>query len=524
MAVPQPAEPERAPASGLPVGVWIAVLAGLVVRALFLADKPLWRDEAWVALSSAEPFAAAAAGRASPVGFLWLTRLVVSAVPLAPEISCRLVPLAAGVAAIAALARWALSLGASRTTATVVAWLSAGVPPLVYYSRELKSYELDFLLAIVAPMAAAAAFARSSSAAARAVFVVIAVAAPWLSFGGIFAVGAVFAWGWIARWRDLDRGARHWWVAATVLFLVSFLVVYVIALGAQSGDRWMHQYWSFHLTADRRLWLPVRFARSLWQYASETVDYFFPASWPIAVALAVAGAGTWPRASRSQLAFLAAATACACAGAAAIDRYLLANGRLLLFAAPILLLWIAQGLVVLTERFRLRGAAVAAAVAISLWWSGEAIRWRVGEVRTRQANFFRYDVLQDVDLAIEAAARLVPRGETVLVSRKASYAFQFYYDGEPIRAAFCVRDCRGAEQLARKWLRRVKHRGWILLTDEEVRPMREILADEGFKLREGAAVRGARLWEVRRPGGERATTRARAANERPRRPARPVPR
>lgn len=562
MASPPSVRSNAVVSPGLPFGVWLAVLAGFVVRALFLADKPFWRDEAWVALIAAEPFAAAASGRASPVGFLWLTQLVAANVPLASEFTYRLIPLAAGVAAIAALARWALSLGASRVVATVVAWLAAGVPPLVYYSRELKSYELDFLLAIVAPMAAAAAFATSAASrniapapagdpaasgaaaagrsrtAARATFVAVAGATPWLSFGGIFAVGAVFAWGWVAWWRGLDPAARRWWIGATVLFLASFAAVYAIALGAQSGDRWMHQYWSFHLRADRRLWFPAKVVRAMWQYADVATRYFFPDSWPAATALAAVGAWSWPRATRAQQAFLFVATAGACATAAALDRYLLANGRLLLFAAPVALLWIAQGLVVLAGRIGRRGLAVAAAVAMSLWWSGESIRWRVGEVRTRQANFFRYDVLQDVDLAIRAAGRLVPPGEPLLVSRKASYAFQFYYDGEPIRAAFCVRDCRGAEALAKRWLRAAPRRAWILLTDEEVRSMRAVVREAGFLVREPFAARGVRLWQVRRRGGVQAgrplpepeprasvraaTPRAPGTSARPRRPARPA--
>ncbi len=508
---------------GLPPGVWIAVLAAFVVRALFLADKPFWRDEGWVVLIASDPLAAGASGRASPVGFLWLTRLVVSAVPFVPEVSYRLAPLAAGVGAVAALARWALSLGASRAAATAVAWLAAGVPPLVYYSREVKSYEFDFLLAIVAPMAAAAAFPAAQTGAARAAFAMIVVAAPWLSFGGIFAVGAVFAWGWIAWWRDLDRAGRRWWLAATALFLASFGAVYVLALGAQSGDRWMHQYWSYYLVADRRLWLPVRLARALWEYASIATTYFFPLSWPVAVPLALAGAWSWPRATRSQLVVLFVATAGACATAAVLERYLLVSGRLLLFAAPIPLLWIANGLVVVAARAGARGLAVAAAVAISLWWSGEAIRWRVGKVQTRQSNFFRYDVLQDVDIAIEAAARLIPDGEPLLVSRAASYAFRIYYDGEPLRAAFWRRDERaGADQLAKQWLRRVERRAWVLLTDEELRWAREILAAEGFTHRERAAVRGARLWEVRRRNLMRTGATRQGTSEPPRPPARPA--
>src|SRR4029079_14835025 len=125
------------------VWFWAAIALAVAVRVAFLADKAFWRDEAWVALLVRDPLQAATDGRAAPFGFLLLTRLVAAISPGPPEITYRLIPLAAGVAAVPLVARLALALGGSRAVALTAAWLAAGMQGLVYYSRELKSYDLD---------------------------------------------------------------------------------------------------------------------------------------------------------------------------------------------------------------------------------------------------------------------------------------------------------------------------------------------------------------------------------------------
>lgn len=481
-----------------------AVALAVVVRVLFLADKPLWRDEAWVALVSADPVAAATGGRAAPLGFLAITRFVVGLDLASLEISYRMVPLLCGIAAVPLLAYWALALGASRIPALAVAWIAVGFAPLVYYSRELKSYDLDFLLAVVVPLFALRGFDSSpSSAASRWSLVVCVALTPWLSFGGIFAVCAVLAWGWIAWWPRLDKVQRRHWLATTFVFVASFAAVYAIALGTQASDGWTQSYWKHPLAADRNLALPAQFALALWKYASISTRYFFPDSWPLVAALAGVGAWTWPRPQRGFLVFLYVVTAAACATAAVMDRYLLVSGRHLLFVAPVLLLWTAGGLAAIGRRLSPRAGpavALATAVAASLWWSAESISFRVGEVRTRPQYFFRFDILQDMDLAIEAAARLVPKGEPVLVSRKSSYAFQLYNRDRISRAHYCERLCAGFTRIATKWLSKVKSRGWMILTDEDTRSLGRLLHKEGFQYRSRADLRGVALWEIERRG------------------------
>ncbi|MFN2427475.1 MAG: hypothetical protein ABR587_13625, partial [Candidatus Binatia bacterium] len=110
----------------LTVLFWAAMAVALVARVAFLADKPFWRDEAWVALLVDDPMRAAADGRAAPVGFLLLTRMA-SALPWPPEVTFRLFPLACGLALLPVLWKLTLALGGSRRAAVAATWLAAGL-------------------------------------------------------------------------------------------------------------------------------------------------------------------------------------------------------------------------------------------------------------------------------------------------------------------------------------------------------------------------------------------------------------
>src|SRR5688572_17322562 len=130
--------------------LWLALAAAVIVRVAWLADKPLWRDEAWVASLARDPALFFDRPlRPVPVGFLGLSALTLRVPGLPPEIALRVVPLAAGLATVILLPVLARTLGARAGTASAVTWLAAGMPALVYYSRELKPYALDALATVV---------------------------------------------------------------------------------------------------------------------------------------------------------------------------------------------------------------------------------------------------------------------------------------------------------------------------------------------------------------------------------------
>ena len=235
------------------------------------------------------------------------------------------------------------------------------------------------------------------------------------------------------------------------------------------------------------------------RYLALTASYLFrPPLAPFALALAVIGALTWPAPHRRFLLWLHLGTAAFCIAAAATDHYLLAEGRLLLFAAPTMLLWVAQGFDSIGRWSRAGGLVLALPFALCLWWSEQALVHRARATTTDPMLYFRQDVLHDVDVIVARAAELVPAAAPVLVSRYSAYAFQVYARDRLAQASYCKVYCFDEEGFVRDWLAGVTDSGWLILTDEEIQPLHAYLVGAGFAVVPRAAARGVRLWQITR--------------------------
>jgi hypothetical protein len=473
-----------------------ALAVGIVVRVAFLSSKPFWRDEAWVVLLLNDAAGAVAGGRPIPLGFLWATAPA-RALPLPLELSLRWLPLCAGIAFLPTLARLATELGAGTTTRLAAVWLAAGLPALVFYSRELKPYGLDALAAAALPLLALLGFG-GSRAARRALIVALALL-PWLTFGALFSALAVLAWGWAARWRDLPAEARRDWAMATAAFGLSALAAWAFAWRGQMAGPGLRRFWASWLLAGADLSPLQKLRVGADRYLAVSVSYLFsrPLALP-ALALAVLGAATWPAPRRRLLLWLHLGTAAFCIAAAATDRYLLVEGRLVLFAAPTMLLWVGQGLETIGRWTRVGGLVLALPVAVTLWWSQQALVHRARATTTDPMLYFRQDVLHDVDVIVARAAEIVPAGAPVLVSRYGAYAFQVYARGRLAQASYCKVYCFDEEPFLQDWLVGVTDTGWVILTDEEIQPLHAYLVGAGFAVDQRAAARGTRLWRITR--------------------------
>ena len=136
---------------------WLLLLAlAAVLRAALVRAKPFWADEAWLAWLVDRPLGemlATIPHTTAPLGFALVTRIAGQLPGLAPEVSMRLLPLAAGIATVALLPLLVRSYGGSRRAAGIAMVLAAAMPALVNYSRELKPYALDAFVATAFPIA-----------------------------------------------------------------------------------------------------------------------------------------------------------------------------------------------------------------------------------------------------------------------------------------------------------------------------------------------------------------------------------
>lgn len=485
-----------------------ALCVAIAARVVLLAAKPFWRDEAWVATLSTEPFDPTMSGarKAVPVAFLALTKLA-GLLPLAPEIALRLLPLGAGLAAIVVLALLARRLGCGRGGAVLVLWLGAGIQGLIYYSRELKPYSLDLLFAGLTPLLVLQTFASRASVGRRREAWVglggVALASPWLSFGSLLSVPATLAIGTLVWWRRARPAARRAWAAVGAAWLASLATLYLFALRTQTSSSRMIDEWANDMAFLHAAPALLRPLVGLRAYTETITRYLFPEVWGVAVLVTIVGVAAAPRPARRLLSALFLLTACAAVAAALAHRYVLVQGRLLLFAAPACVIFAALGVQALARRLagtRGPALALAATAMLSTLWSAEAIRHRLPPWRDDPTLYFRFDILHDIDPIVESARLLAAPGEPVFVSRYSGELYRYYGRGRLPQATVCTRfTCRNEPPIVYEWARRVERRGFMILLDSDDVPGRRALLDAaGCEAWVVAQARGVRLLRITR--------------------------
>ena len=221
-------------------------VAGSAVRIeQFMWRRSLWLDEALVTVNivhrSFRGLLRPLSGhQGAPVGWLWAERTAVLTLGN-NEDSLRLVPLAAGIAAIVlvyAVARRLLGPWPAVLAAAVLA-IS---PAAVRYSVEVKQYSSDLAIGLALVLLAVRAVSSRSPSAVWAWGVAGAVAI-WFAHPAVFILcgtGAALMVGAVLT-RDVER--LRLIGRASALWVVSFAVAWWLVLRALGRDRFLHTYW-----------------------------------------------------------------------------------------------------------------------------------------------------------------------------------------------------------------------------------------------------------------------------------------
>ncbi len=185
----------------------IVAVAGLIWRvARYLANWPLWGDEAFIAVSVitrgfhglTQPLEYY---QIAPPGFLWIERLAVSLMG-ASELVLRLQPFLCGVASLWLFYRFATRTIDRRSALMAVAMFAASFYP-IRHANEVKPYAGDLLLAQAITMLGWAILKRPERWTTWGALTVVSVIGVWISYPLIFVssgLGIFLAW----RVRD-DR-------------------------------------------------------------------------------------------------------------------------------------------------------------------------------------------------------------------------------------------------------------------------------------------------------------------------------
>jgi len=327
------------------------MVAGAAVRLeQFGSRRSLWLDEALVANNVVERSFAGlvhplAGQQGAPIGWLWAERFMV--VLLGDnEYALRLVPLAAGIAALVLLHRVALRV-VGPWPAALATCLLASAPEAVRYSVEVKQYSSDLAWGLVLVLLALRAAARPSHHSVR---------SPWTlaTWGG---VGALAVWCSHPAVLVLASSAAVLIVAATdrrrfddcvaVLvasapWLLSFGVDWLVSLRRLGGNSYLRSYWAAGFAPKPLRTIPASF----WAVHATIRLMSDPGALPAAgLAAVIVVAGLSRAVARRPLeAALVTAPLVVGIGAGAVGVYPL-DGRIALWTLPVLLLGLASAAV-----------------------------------------------------------------------------------------------------------------------------------------------------------------------------------
>lgn len=333
--------------------------------ALTFSDRPLWIDEAMLALNVGRHGVPALAGpldyeQVAPIFYLWLLKGLVAVFGM-HEWVLRLPTLLAGL--LLPLVTWRVGLRiGGRVMAIVATALVACSPALIEYADEVKPYGVGALLGVALIGLALRELDRPHHP-HRLGLAFAGLIATSFSFGAVFvlaAVGIALSW---RSWRRRDAAALVGLALIGVIWIAAFAVPYFTVHRVVAEDAMMRSYWSEATIAVGRegwRWRTVSGLRQL----LHLLPVFRPLPM-LGVLLAVLGATVVAAPRRIGLArtVLLALPPVIAVGLAALGRYPLAT-RLLLDLLPLIALLFGLGATMLWDRIGARRWARPAAAAL----------------------------------------------------------------------------------------------------------------------------------------------------------------
>lgn len=412
-----PTTPKRAPwsaaASRASVVTSLTVAAvgiGIALRLVrFFADRSLWLDESLLSInlmtrSYGGLLETLDYNQGAPIGFLWTERLVLEVLGDS-ELSLRLFPLLVGLASLALFYLVASAI-LDRLAFLVALGLFVTMEPFVRYSSEVKQYGLDVAV-VLALVYVFARLLEDGALTTRGVALVAAAGpcAVFFSHPAVFVLAGVAAAGLYAPVRKRDLRAARPQLVAYGVWLVSFAVVYLVAIrdlhdlqGSVSGvgagsEKLKNLYTIFNE--------PGGFART---------------AVGLAAAIALLGVvSIWLR--RPSIVALLGVTTSTLLLAGYLELYPVGQ-RFLVFLLPLAVLCLAEGVSVLATRGSTPiAASLVAAVAALIM---------LPVVGTAAKRLVAPPQVEEIEPLLDHVARRWRSGDVLYLSPDSQYAFRYY--------------------------------------------------------------------------------------------------
>jgi hypothetical protein len=325
------------------VGVFYGLigLGALLHLWKYAYNRSLWLDEARIALnvigrSPAELLRPLDFNQASPWGFLLLLKASTSIFGIR-EPALRLVPLIAGLLSLWLFYLWVRAR--ERSVALLAVALFAFCPPLIQYASELKPYAVDVFIATALLLLWAWYGSQNRSLLPRAALAAAGALAVWFSYPAVFVLAGIAC---IDLWQlARARSLRSFLAESAVIGVwgVSFLISYGLSRGAATNPVLL-EFW----TKDFFPWPTTPMSAVRWLVAS--YENLFTDTIGLAAysgAALLFGVGMLSLLGRRERRLSDLVLPLLFALLASVLHLYPFGGRLLLFAAPMLLLGLAEG-------------------------------------------------------------------------------------------------------------------------------------------------------------------------------------
>ncbi len=350
-------------------GYWpvLLVLAGMAPRLRqFFEARPLWMDEALLAgnildRSSLGLFGPLDHAQVAPPGYLLLLKGSVALFG-ATEYAVRLPSLVAGLLALVLLAVLTLRMMPSLTAVVALAFFAIS-GHLIYYASECKPYSVDVAVTLLLLwLALSLAFRERLDAGRWTLFAVAGMAAPWFSFPALFSLAAMAGVLGIDALRARRFGRLAAYAVAGALWGVSFLALYFLNIKPVQAHgatmNYMAEYWQY---GQAFLPFPPRSLQDLTWFRSRFLLFFdnpggFLMTGLAGFAFLAGAASAWGRDRR--VFWLVAGPLFVGLAVSATGKYPF-HGRMTLYLAPCLFVFLGEGVARLAVELRGRAVWVA---------------------------------------------------------------------------------------------------------------------------------------------------------------------
>lgn len=329
----------------------IVVFVGISLRIhQYSINRSLWLDEALLSFNLIERsfiglLAPLDHDQGSPVGFLWLQKIIITlAGP--QELVLRFLPLMGGIVSLILFA-WLVYRTLSRSAALYALLFFALSTKLIYYASEVKQYSTDVLATILALMLISPLLNSDLQSYGRSVLLGLAGGLlVWLSHPVIFVLasgGGLATLVGLKKQKSQQAGIT---ILVGAIWLSSFLLSYIFSLDSLSQNKILLNYWASGFTPP--ITQPLLFLDWIIERILDMFDQALglPLSGLMSFIYLVGGIASYAQNKTRGLALLLPLGLVMLAACLQLYPF---SQRLLLFAAPLVFIVLANGVEVISK-------------------------------------------------------------------------------------------------------------------------------------------------------------------------------